>query len=543
LDQASEAGGTVAKYPRRKLVMTEPVEMPLVGPLKRTTYTKEELVGLWQDIAREHELPILHDETFVDLARDEQGNHVVRTESSTYVARNVCLALGRRGTPRTLGIPGEELSKVAYSLLDASSYQGRRVLVVGGGDSAVEAALGLAEQEGNQVTLAYRKERFVRVRARNLERLERSRDEGRLDVLTNAELTAVGPQAVELSVGVDGRDLVTLPNDDVFVMAGGVLPLQLLERSGVSFDPSLREAPPEVGEQGTGFVKALAIGLALSLAALAWALWHSDYYGMPAAERPEHIKHEFLRPGRGLGLQLGIASMLLIGVNLLYLLRRAPGSLLRFGSLQTWMTSHVATGVLAVLCALLHAAMAPRDTVGGHAFQALAVLLVTGAIGRYFYAYVPRAANGRELELSEVKAALGQALEGSGQGERRFTEQAHARVIALIDAHQWKGTFVRRALALCGVELGLRRVLKELEREGLAAGVSPDQVRETVALARRAHRTALMVGHYEDLRALLNTWRYVHRWVAVLMVLLIAVHVVYALSYGEVFDGVRRGGE
>jgi len=546
LDQAPEPGGTVAKYPRRKLVLTQPMDMPLVGLLKRTTYLKEELVDLWQDIVREHELPIRCDETFVGLDRDEQGNHVVRTEDSSYVARHVCLALGRRGTPRTLGVPGEDLPKVAYSLLDASSYRGRRVLVVGGGDSAVEAVLALAQQLETQVTLAYRKESFVRVRARNLERLERYRAEGRIDVLTHAELTAIRPRSVELSVGEAGegrgRERVTLPNDDVFVMAGGVLPLQLLEHAGVSFDPALRETTPEVGEQGTGFVRALAVGLVLTLAALAWALWHGDYYLLPAAERPAHIKHELLRSGRGFGLQIGIVSMLLIGVNLLYLLRRAPGFPLRFGALQTWMTSHVATGVLALLCAMLHAAMAPRETVGGHAFQALAVLLVTGAIGRYFYAYVPRATNGRELQLSEVKAALGRVSEEWGQGQRRFRERARVRVAELIEARQWKGSFVRRALALCGVEFGLRRVLKELAREGLKEGVHPDQVEETMALARRAHRTALMVAHYEDLRALLNTWRYVHRWVAALMVLLIVVHVAYALSYGELFDGLRRGG-
>ena len=136
LDQEEGLGGTVAKYPRRKLVLTQPVELPLHGRLDRRSYTKEELMELWHEVAEEHELPIHGGQVFQELARDADGLFVVRTKTSTYVARNVCLALGRRGSPRKLGVPGEELPKVAYSLLDANSYQDRRMLVVGGGDSA-----------------------------------------------------------------------------------------------------------------------------------------------------------------------------------------------------------------------------------------------------------------------------------------------------------------------------------------------------------------------------------------------------------------------
>jgi len=144
IEQEKELGGTVAKYPRRKLVVSQPIVMPFHGKLGKTTFTKEELVELWSGLAREAELPIETGIVFEGCERGPDGVYTVHTKSGEVRARNVCLAVGRRGTPRKLGVPGEEQAKVAYSLLDAHSYQGRRILVVGGGDSAVEAALGLA---------------------------------------------------------------------------------------------------------------------------------------------------------------------------------------------------------------------------------------------------------------------------------------------------------------------------------------------------------------------------------------------------------------
>jgi len=536
LDQEGGPGGTVAKYPRRKLVLTQPVDLPLYGRLGRTTYTKEELVDLWHEIASEHRLPIRTGEVFAALERDAEGNYVVRTHTGAFRARHVCLALGRRGSPRKLGVPGEELPKVAYSLLDAQSYAGRRILVVGGGDSAVEAAVGLAEQPGNEVTLSYRQDSFFRVRARNEDRLRQSLGEDRLRVLYNSEVLSIDPQSVELSVqNGNGAQRISLLNDEVFVMAGGIPPLELLQRSGVSFDPALREAPTPLEEQGTGLVRALGAGFALALVAIAWTLWHSDYYLMSQAERAASPKHDLLRPGLGIGLGLGIASVALIGLNLAYLLRRASRLGVTLGSLRLWMTGHVATGILAFLCAALHSAMAPRNTVGGNAFWALGVLLLTGAIGRYFYAFVPRAANGRELELEEAKARLGRMSDEWDQGQRRFRERVREEIEALIEAQRWKSSFLGRVAGLALGQRDLRRVLTRLEAEGRSEGLARTQVLETLRLARKAHRTASMVAHYEDLRAILNSWRWIHKWAAALLVLLVVLHIVYALSYGAHF--------
>ena len=536
IDQADRPGGTVAKYPRRKLVVTQPVDLPLYGRLDKRTYEKEELVDLWQDIADSEQLPIRGNQTFEGVERTARGTFVVRTKTDTIEARNVCVAIGRRGTPRKLGVPGEELPKVAYSLLDASSYEGRRVLVVGGGDSAVEAALGLSEQPGNRVTLSYRKESFFRIRHRNEQRLQAAVEANRLEVLYRSEVRAIGHDAVDLDLTTHlGTHTTRIPNDEVFVMAGGVAPFELLEQSGVSFDPELRAPAEQLTEQGTGLLKALAAGFALSLFALAWSLWHADYYALPAALRPEHAKHHLLRPGQGIGLWFGIGSTALIVINLVYLLRRAPGLRQRvftWGSLQAWMTSHVATGILAFLFATMHASMNPRDTVGGRAWLAMFVLLVTGAIGRYLYAWVPRATNGRELALEEVKLKLARMSDALDGTRRSFQEAARDEVFELIERRQWKSSFLGRLVSLVGLRLDLRRSLKRIRHRGLQESVPPEQIDETLTLARRAHDTAMMAAHYEDLRSVLGSWRWLHRWVAVLMVLLIALHVVYALTYG-----------
>ncbi|MEM8711631.1 MAG: NAD(P)-binding domain-containing protein, partial [Planctomycetota bacterium] len=232
IDQEERPGGTVARYPRRKLVTTQPIEIPLYGRFRQTSYTKEELVELWHGIAEEQQLPIQGGETFERLTRTDDGSFVVHTGTQDIRAKNVCLALGRRGAPRKLGIPGEDLPKVAYSLLDARSYAGRRVLVIGGGDSAVEAAVALAEQEGTEVTVSYRRSAFFRVKAANERRMQEAIDSGRVQVYFETNAAEITPASVTLAN--DAGQAVTLPNDEVFVMVGGIAPVDVLEAAGVS---------------------------------------------------------------------------------------------------------------------------------------------------------------------------------------------------------------------------------------------------------------------------------------------------------------------
>jgi hypothetical protein len=153
---------------------------------------------------------------------------------------------------------------------------------------------------------------------------------------------------------------------------------------------------------------------------------------------------------------------------------------------------------------------------------------------------VPRAANGRELELEEVKlrlARMSEAADARGGQSKSFQEAARDEVLELIERRQWKGSFLGRLTALVGLRFDLRRSLGRIEHHGRQQGIGDEQVAETISIARRAHHTALMAAHYEDLRAVLGSWRWLHRWVALLMVLLLALHVIYALTYGSYLEG------
>lgn len=535
-------GGTVAKYPRRKLVMTQPVEFPLHGRLGKTSYSKEELMELWERIVRQEGIAVRGGTTFEGLESRPGGGYVVATDTGPIEARSVCLALGRRGTPRRLGVPGEDLPKVAYGLLDAQSYRHRSILVVGGGDSAVEAAMGLAEQEGNRVSLSYRGEAFHRIRARNEARLARTVASGELELILRSRVRTIGDAWVDLEQ--DHREetgTLRLPNDDVFVLAGGVAPFELLGRSGVSFDP--KDRPEDEGtDAGTrGWPIALALALVMGIASLGWVLVHRDYYFAPLVERIDHPRHALLRPGRGLGLGLGLAASLAMVLNLAYLLRRAPGLRFVMGSLRRWMAIHMATGVAALVLAILHGGLVPRNSTGGHALLGLVVLVVTGLIGRFAYAFVPRSANGRELELDEARAELERS---QGDWEHRNRELLESLRIELLgEAHgvAWERSFVGRWRSLLASQWRFRRELRRWENACREAGVAPGALRSAVHWARRAQRARLGAAHYEELRGILSSWRYLHRWVALAVVMLIALHVAAALRYGGVDLGVGGG--
>lgn len=232
LEQEDSLGGAVYHYPRNKVAMTAPVDLPLIGRMKFNEVSKEALLQFWQGVVRKAGLKIRFNERMESIERS-RGRFMVRTARGTYAARAVLLAVGRRGTPRKLGVPGEELAKVVYRLVDARQYRNRSVLVVGGGDSALEAALALAEQPGTKVALSYRGEAFGRVKPKNRKRLEAAAAARRLEVLLGSEVERIGARDAVLRTG--GKS-VSLPNDAVIVCAGGVLPIDLLKAIGIEFE-------------------------------------------------------------------------------------------------------------------------------------------------------------------------------------------------------------------------------------------------------------------------------------------------------------------
>jgi thioredoxin reductase len=231
LEQESDLGGTIFHYPRRKLVLVQAVDVPVLGRLREGEYSKEELLELFQRLCRRAALDVRFGERVRGIERDG-GHFLVRSRSGVTRARFVVLALGRRGTPRRLGVPGEERPKVMYKLTDAESYRGQRILIVGGGDSAVEAAIGLARQPGNRVSLAYRREKLVRIKRRNEERVSALLSDDRIEGLFGSEVEEIGAHSVRLRTSAGPREV---PNDYVFVFAGGQPPFDLLRSVGVRF--------------------------------------------------------------------------------------------------------------------------------------------------------------------------------------------------------------------------------------------------------------------------------------------------------------------
>ncbi len=230
--EAEDFGGTVAKYPRQKLVMTSPVEFPVIGKFKKLEIGKEELLALWEKAAKRVGLSIRAQERVEEVRRDAGGRFTVVTAKGKYHALTVVMAIGRRGTPRKLGVPGEELPHVMYSLLDAEAYTDKRILVVGGGDSAVEAAMGLALQSGNRVTLSYRKPTFSRLKDRNETRIREAIAQKTIDVVFDSEPREIRPGSAVLDVGGLPREIGA---EFVWIFAGGSPPKEFLEKMGIAF--------------------------------------------------------------------------------------------------------------------------------------------------------------------------------------------------------------------------------------------------------------------------------------------------------------------
>jgi thioredoxin reductase (NADPH) len=233
LEQEDSLGGTVYHYPRNKIAMTAPVKLALIGTVKMGEIQKEALLAFWQDVVKKTGLQLSLRQRMDNIEVRPDGTFGVHTGAGVHTARAVLLAIGRRGSPRKLAVPGEEAAKVVYRLVDAEQYAGRSVLVVGGGDSALEAAIALSEQPGTEVVLSYRSKAFGRVKAKNRERLEAQEQAGRMKVLLESRVLSIERETVSLE---HSGQALELRNDAVIVCAGGILPTALLQTIGIQFE-------------------------------------------------------------------------------------------------------------------------------------------------------------------------------------------------------------------------------------------------------------------------------------------------------------------
>lgn len=231
-------GGTVYSFPRAKVVMTSAMYLPLYGKVKLTETTKSELLSLWQKALEKNQITISENEK-VDTVQKDGKLFKVTTTKGSYTTASVLIAIGRRGTPRKLGVKGENLEKVYYRLLEPELIKNKNVLVVGGGDSAIESALLIAE-EGNNVTLSYRGDSFSRLKPKNLERISNAQNENTISVLLGTNPKEILPDKVLLTN--KSGDITELPNDLVYIFAGGELPNAFLEKMGIKITTKFGEA-------------------------------------------------------------------------------------------------------------------------------------------------------------------------------------------------------------------------------------------------------------------------------------------------------------
>ena len=222
-------GGTVFTFPRAKVVMTSPVQLDLHGKLKLVETSKSELLNIWNEILVKNQIAIKESEKVTDIKKTQNGFEVI-TNKSSYNTSKVLLAIGRRGSPRKLGVPGERKEKVAYRLLEPEHIKNKNVLVVGGGDSAVESAMLLSEQ-GNNVTLSYRNNSFSRIKEKNLDKINDAIRFDKINVMFSSNVVEIFDDKIMLKLENDST--IEIENDLVFIFVGGELPNGFLSKIGI----------------------------------------------------------------------------------------------------------------------------------------------------------------------------------------------------------------------------------------------------------------------------------------------------------------------
>jgi thioredoxin reductase (NADPH) len=223
-------GGTVFTFPRKKIVMTSPMDLPLYGKVKLFETSKTELLDLWNRVMEKNGISVMENSKVESIISENGIFKITTLKGDEFTSARILLAIGRRGTPRKLNVPGEMKEKVAYRLLEPEDISGKNILVVGGGDSAVESALLLSDQ--NSVVLSYRSEAFSRIKPLNSEALNKSIEDRKLQVMLNSNVLKIDDDSVLLSVGPEGKNL-EMKNDLVYIFAGGELPTQFLEKAGI----------------------------------------------------------------------------------------------------------------------------------------------------------------------------------------------------------------------------------------------------------------------------------------------------------------------
>ncbi len=420
VDQGASLGGTIANYPRQKLVMTETVDLPFYGKFGKPLISKEALMEMFAEALRKAAIKIYHG-VKVSGINGEDGAFEVLTERGKIKCQKVVLAIGRMGTPRKLEVPGEDLPKVTYLLLHPEQYAGKKVLVVGGGDSALEIAQMVAAEKGTEVSISYRSPAFGRAKQRNKDNIEKLIQDGRVNALMSSNVLSIHPDKVVLDVAGTKTEIA---NDYVVINVGGVLPTEFLQSLGVSIQRHVGQAIEKpkrkksvsttsrvITDETTEERQRIRLGTLLAFAGLVIlaGLWYvgRNYYWLPPAQRVYSPLHKALKPGGVWGHGIGVVATVVMLSNFLLPLRKHWRRLKGKKSIRHWLTFHVFVGVMSPLVILFHSAFGSNNMIATLCYSSLICVVSTGLVGRFLFGLVPIAGD-HYLELTELRSRMEQ---------------------------------------------------------------------------------------------------------------------------------------
>jgi dihydropyrimidine dehydrogenase (NAD+) subunit PreT len=528
-------GGTIAAYPRQKVVMTEAVRLPLYGKFGRKRISKEELLATWQRALQKGNIRV-EEGVRVTGIEGRDGAFAVQTSAGPLHARKVVLATGRRGTPRKLGVPGEDLPNVTYTLTDPEQYQGCRVLVVGGGDSALEAASQLAESGGVKVTISYRGDSFGRAREANRARIGKLISEGKVRAVMSSQVEKVLEDEVVLTAS--GSPLV-LGNDYVIASLGGELPLQFLANAGISLKRHFGEAPGShaPGRQGLArrdlerrkSHRTRWLYATTGLLILAWlALRGWDYYLLPKGARLHSPLHATLRPAGHWGHGVGVVATAFMLSNFIYPLRKRSRFLSGIGRISDWLDFHTFVGFMSPLVIAFHAAFQSNNQLATGTAAALLVVVLTGIVGRYIYGLVP-SAGGKLVELGELAGKW----ERLRQRLRPLLEESDGSTLLQRMFERAVTPAKGGSLLLLFLRMPFMRLRGGFDLFRARMHFSDhDDFEEFSEAFAELEKIRVQVAFYGSLKRLLRAWRLFHGALAVFLVVAIAAHIAVSLYLG-----------
>lgn len=535
-------GGAIYSYPRQKVVMTEAVNLPFFGKFGRRLISKELLLETLLKAMKKADVTVEAGVTVTGLEGPDGGFTVV-SNKGTIQARKVVLAIGRNGSPRKMGCKNEDQEKVAYRLIDPQQYQGSRVLVVGGGDSALEAANQLVEQSDAQVTLSYRNPELGKAREANKRKFKDNADAGKLTSMMGSQVMDVRAKEVILKIG---DKLVALPNDFIIVYIGGELPGAFLGTLGIGVrkhfgtSPELGtkgEAKDAVAPRGTAKQleewrrqRRLAFGLfalgTLIVASLAVIGW--EYYPLSLRQRTHSPFHALLRPAGPWGHGVGIVATLFMMSNFVYALRKRWPRMKGRGPIRQWLTFHQFVGFMSPLVISFHAAFQSNNLLATFTSCSLGVVVLTGVFGRFIFSVVTDS-QGRSAELAELqgqwerqKVVLEEAAKGASENPllRGLLAQSAPRalrgsVLLLLLRMPWERAHLR---------LRLWRVREEFANR--------TQFREFARGYERLMVVRTHVHFFRGLKQLMTGWRIFHVVLSVFLVFMITAHIAVSVFLG-----------